>query len=134
MTTINQAKDIVLKRFDAHWDSDVCPVVYDNEASEGQNAPWARLTIRNTSGGQDTLGKEGNRKFLRTAHVIIQIFTKLQEGTKQSDELAQEARDIFECRSISGLDFGSGEVREIGPDGGWYIVVVDVIFNYYETK
>lgn len=134
MTTTNQAKTLVLQHFLSLWDAGACPVVYDNETSDGQDAPWARVSIVNTSGGQETLGQPTNRKFERTAHVFVQIFTERGKGTKQADTLAHTARDIFECKTINGIRYGNGDISEQGPDGEWYSVLVDVIFNYDETK
>lgn len=134
MTTLNQAKDITLKAFAASWDGVKCPYVGDNESFDKPKAPWARIVVRNTAGGQHTLGPEGTRVYRRIAHVLIQIFTEKGKGTKEADTLAQAAIAIFEGKKINGLCFNDGLAREIGSDGEWYTVVVDVTFDYDETK
>lgn len=134
MTTINQAKDTILKAFATSWDSALCPYVGDNEDLTNPKAPWARIVVRHTAGGQETLGQEGNRKYNRIARVLIQIFTAKGKGTKQADGLAQSAINIFEGKTINGLYFYNGIAREVGSDGEWYQIVVDITFNYDEIK
>ena len=134
MTTINQAKDTVLKTFAASWDKVACPYVQDNETLKAPHSPWARIVVRNTAGGQHTLGPQGSRVYRRIAHVLIQIFTTSGTGTKDADLLAQAANNIFEGKTINGLCFNDGTVREVGSDGEWYQVVLDVSFDYDETK
>lgn len=99
----------------------------------------------NTAGGQDTLGRVGNRRFRRIGIIAAQVFTPinrpvfaggtdLNDGLGSGDDLAQAIREIFEARSFSGLQTNDGLVRESPPEGEWFIHIVEVFFDYDEVK
>lgn len=107
-------------------------------ANENYTAPadtnWARLTVLHEAGEQDTLGTTGERKFMRRARVLIQIFGPVDNGIGSLDTLAQESRSIFEGKTLDGnLYFTNVDIRESGPDGEWYQLIVDAPFDYRET-
>lgn len=134
MTTLSEAKESVYSRFVTEWGA-TTPFVFDNEELDGPtDDPWVRVTVRSISRGQDTLGRTGNRRFRSAALVFVQVYTRTNTGVKQGDDLAVQARDIFEAVSFSGLDFNDGVVRESGPQGKWYQHVAEIAFDYDETK
>ncbi len=136
MTTLNEAKEAAYQRFvDNFTGVALARIAFDNEEfEEPATGDWVRLTIRSRGRAQDTLGKVGNRRFRSAASVLVQVYTLVNTGVKQSDALVKEAADIFEGVSFSGLDFQSAEVRETGPDGRWYQSVVEAEFEYDEIK
>ena len=136
MTTLNQAKEAVYKRFvDNFTGVALARIAFDNEEFEVPDAgDWVRLTVRGRGRAQDTLGKPGNRRFRSAASVLVQVYTPADTGVKQSDALAKEAADLFEGVSFSGLDFQVAEVRETGPDGRWYQSIVEAEFEFDEIK
>lgn len=134
--TPNEAREAIYQRWAAQWGT-TSPFVFDNETNTTLDAgivAWARVSARNNGGGQETLGPTGHRGYLRRGSVFVQIFTPLNRGMKDSAVLAHQARAIFEGVSFSGIDFNNGQVREVGPDGKWYMTVVEAAFEYYETK
>ncbi len=134
MTTLNEAREAVYTRFVTQWGT-TTPVAFDDEDfEEPADSPWVRLTVRNVSRGQETLGRAGNRKFRSAAQVFVQVYTRTNTGVKQGDTLATQAKDIFEATSFSGLDFNDGVVRETGPDGKWYQHLIEIAFDYEEIK
>lgn len=134
MTTLGEAREAVYSRFVAQWGT-TTPFVFDNEELEGPtDGPWARLTVRGLSRGQETMGRTGNRRFRSAALVFVQVYTRTNTGVKQGDELAAQARNIFEATSFDGLDFNDGVVRESDPQGKWYQHLVEVAFDYDEIK
>lgn len=134
MTTLGGARESVYSRFVTEWGT-TTPFVFDNEELEGPtDDPWVRLTVRSLTRGQETMGRTGNRRFRSAALVIVQVYTRTNTGVKRGDELATQARDIFEARGFSGLDFNDGVVRETGPDGKWYQHVAEIAFDYEEIK
>ncbi len=134
MTTLSQAKEAVYSRFTTQWGS-TSEFTFENEDfDEPSDSPWARVTVRSVSRGQETLGRTGNRKFRSAAMALVQVYTRTNTGVKQGDALATQARDIFEAVSFSGLDFNDGTVRETEPEGKWYQHVAEIAFDYEEIK
>lgn len=141
MTTRTEAREAIYEAWRVGWvsgGSELTPYCFDNEDFDPKGlASWARLSVRHTDSTQDTLGRSGNRKFLRSGNVLVQLFTQVDDGTRSSDELVEVVKAIFEGVSLAGttVDF-IGEVipRETGPDGKWYQVVVEASFQYTETR
>lgn len=137
MTTLNQAKEAVYQRFVDNFTGVTSDrITFDNEEFESPSTGnWVRLVVRSQVRLQDTLGKKTNRKFRSSALVLIQVFTRINTGVTESDALVEEARDIYEGESFSGLDFQSVSSRESGPqDGTWYLAIVEAPFDYDQTK
>ena len=111
---------------------------FENEDFDepAEDTSWARVSVRDLGGGQNTLGPIGGRKFRRTAAVAIQVFTPRGSGMGTGDSLAHTVRGIFEGVSFSGLDFNNGVVSEIPPDDDDKFVQHNVVvsFDYDETK
>jgi hypothetical protein len=132
-TTINQAREAIYQRFVDN--TTLADYTFGNEAYEPPvDTQWARLTVLHELGRQDTLGPVNSRKFLRRGRVLIQLFDQEDQGIKNLDDLAALTRNIFEGVQFSGLFFRDVDVRETGPDGEWYQLVVDAPFFYEETK
>lgn len=137
MTTLSEAREAVYQRFASNWDTGDAAITLENEKFDGdaQTAPWCRVAVRSQTSGQETLGPVGGRIFRRHATVFVQIFTKKAEGGMSvGSGLAETARNIFEGRSFSGLDFTSVDISESGPDGKWYQHLVEAPFDYDEIK
>jgi hypothetical protein len=134
--TLNQAREAIYARWVANIPSGISTnYTFINEKFVAPtDAPWARLSVLHEQGNQDSLGAVGDRKFLRRARVLIQLFNTVDSGLRSLDTLADAARDIFEGVSFSGLHFNSVDIRESGQDGDWYQVIVDAPFFYSETK
>ena len=134
--TLTEAREAIYLRWITLWGT-TTPFVFTNEKFKAPtDAPWARLTILHEQGGDPTLGPPGSnkRKFRRRGRVLINLFDKVDTGTRSLDLLASQARDIFEGTQFSGLYFVSADVREIGQDGEWQQFIVDAPFDYDETK
>lgn len=135
MTTLNEANEAVLDRWVTLWGT-TTSYVFDNERPQSVlSPPWVRVVIRGLENVQETLGEVGRRRFLRRSQVFIQVFTALNVGTKQADELVQQARAIYEGTRFSGVWFFHGNVIPIGPiQDGLYQVNLELPFNYEEVK
>jgi hypothetical protein len=139
MTTLAQAREAIYKEFDDVWSSGPVSVyTYDNEAFDPPNdAAWVRLAVRHQAATQETLGQSGNRRFVRFGAVFLQIFTPTDQGASEADTLVATARAIFEGNRISSttVRFLDCIVQESGiVDDHWYQVVLEVQFEYNETK
>ena len=135
MTTLSQANEAVMTRFLTNWGT-TTPVVLDNENPINQpTLPWVRAVIRGLENEQETLGTVGNRRFLRRAMLMIQVFTSLNIGSEAADLLVTTARNIFEGARFSGIWFFHGDVIPIGvTEDGVYQVNLEMKFNYEEVK
>lgn len=135
MSTINEAREAVYKRWNDLWIA--TSFVFENETERDLpdgSLPWVRVTVRHTSSVQDTLGPPGARRFRRGASVLVQLYDLANSGMQTLDTLAQSARVIFEGASFSGLDFNNVMTRETGHDGKWSQVVVEAFFDYEEIR
>jgi hypothetical protein len=135
MTTPAVAVEAVYQRWADNW-SEVTAVstFEDEEFEEPNNASWLRLSVRHLDRAQNTLGKSGNRIFRTPALVMIQVYTRTNTGVQSAHTLSKTAADIFEAESFSGLDFGAATTRESVVDGKWKQWLVEIPFDYDETK
>ena len=123
---------------------DRCPYCFDNEAftpplsSDGRGLPWARLSVRGLSSGQETIGQVGNRKFTRSAIVRLEIYTPPATGLKAADLLIEAGMRTFEGKSLLGTTLKTYDARtqEVGlvDEGRWFLSTVQVSFDYEEIK
>ena len=134
--THNEAREAIYTRFVANLPSALgSNYTFANEKySPPDSTLWARLTVNHEAGEQDSLGKVGDRKFLRRGRVLIQIFGPVDSGLRALDLVADAVRDIFEGVSFDGLYFFSSDIREGSNDGEWFQIIVDAPFFYSETK
>jgi hypothetical protein len=136
MTTLNEAKEALLDLFNTGWASRTV-FSFDNESfTPPTNDYWARVSVRHQAARQETLGRVGNRKFLRQGAVFVQLFAPLDAGTETIDGHVEAAIEIFEGVSISGttIRIYDAIARELGRDENWFMVVVEANFEYDETK
>jgi hypothetical protein len=138
MTTSNESRAIVYSEFVTNWPSALSPTVphtFDNEAFDSDGlSEWVRLIVRQTGGGQYTLGAAGTRVFRRRAAVLVELYVAVDSGLQRMDELARAAREIFEAKTISQVAFYDGDYRELSPLDGWMRGLVTVSFDYDEQK
>lgn len=128
----------ILDHFLIEWNNETAVVLENEQFSAEDSAAdeWIRISLREDLSEQHTLGKIGNRKFLRPSRVLIQVFTKQGEGgTERLNQLSVMARDILEgTNAIDDVDFYVGSIRPLPPEEYWQGVVVDIEFDYTETK
>lgn len=132
MTTLNEAREAVYQRFVDNYTT--TPFTFENEDFDPPETAWVRLFVRSLSGGQETLGGVGGRRFRRRALVGAQVFTPLNAGMREGDVIAQEILELFEAVGFSGLDANDGIVRESPPGDEWIVHIVEIFFEYEETK
>jgi len=142
VTSIDEARQTVHQTWADEWERET-PYAFEDEENRDLDRgtdPWARLTVREVVGGQETLGKRGDRKYKRNALVLIQIFTPINTGMKRAGELGDKARSIFEGTTLGTLDhelyFNNVQVRDTGPErsGKWKLTMVEGSFWYIEIK
>lgn len=139
MVSLVDAREAIYERFRTLWGS-TSPYTFDNEDYEPPvGDAWVRLSVRHNASVLEAIGGRGYggmNKFMRSGRVFIQVFTPINQGTREADTLAQTARAIFEGITISSnaIRFNNAVVREIGPDNSWYQINVECSFDYDERK
>ncbi len=152
--TNEDAQDLIFAKFKAAWDAKsaavnggaVPEVEWPNvervdgngnplkPLSEG-NKPWARITVRHSTGDQRTLGEVGSRRFTRTGTAIVQVFVPAgKRGLVTGDRLGNVALDAFEGEESGDVWFKNVVQREIGVDGAWHQTNVYADFEYDVVK
>lgn len=134
MTTLADARESIYQQFVTDWGANSA-YTFDNEAfTPPVSGPWVRLVVRHAASEQTSLGGVGNRKFDREGLVLIQVFGRLDRGTKTVDDLAELALAIYEGKSIDNIWFTSTVINEVGPLEGWYQINLDAQFTWTEKK
>jgi len=131
--TLPGAREAVHLKFKTDWGTRT-PYVFENEDYAEPSVSWVRVTVRSLGGGQETLGPVLGRKYRRSARVVVQIFTPVNQGKAESDGHVAAVVAIFEGKSFSGLDFNNSTWRESVSDGKWDVTIVDSFFDYEELK
>ena len=136
--TFEIARDDIHAMFHAAWTATGFPAFYDNKAGDkpSSSSPFVRFTVRHRESEQTSAGHPlGNRLFSRYGQVIVELYVPLGEGMNRADRLAKTIVDAFEGKqSENGVWFRNVRLSEVGPDEGWYKVVVTSEFEYTEVK
>ncbi len=143
--TTDQARNDILTFFTTNFDLisinsslglDVLPIViYDNKEKPPQDSgkSWLRVAIRPNLGEQETLGKSGNRRFLKHGILFIQIFTPLGKGLELADYLSDNILDFLEGGETVTHKIPFNEVsppNDLGNEGTWNQVNIKANFFY----
>jgi hypothetical protein len=139
--TAAQARELVYQRWKALWVDALHPGFswfLENEAHPepaDPTTPWARVTLRDVTAEQHTLGPPGARQWRREAGIWVQLYYPLNRGMASLDGLVDDVRAVFEGVAFGGIDpAGACRVTTLGSDGRWYEVVVVAPVTYYETR
>jgi hypothetical protein len=137
MTLPNDARQTVYSTFKTGWEAayPAVPYVFDNETKDTKGLDeWVRVIVRHTSGGQDSLGAVGNRRYERRGLVLIQLYAAVNRGLLRLDELANTALGLFEGKTIDQVFFYDARPQEAPKEGQWARLNVIVEFTYDEIK
>jgi len=111
------------------------PIAIDNQIFT-QPKPaekYVRVTVKFNVGSQHTLGRKGNRKFVKLGLLFIQIFTPINTGTNENDILANDSLELFDGESLGRLWFYNGRIETGANDGVYYQQNVVVEFEFEDT-
>jgi len=134
MTTVNDSRNILYSHFITEW-SDTTLFGFENERFDPpSDAPWVRMSVRNTDAGQETMGSIGSRKYIRRGTIYVQLFTLTDAGTSESGLLSEQIRDIFEGKRIDVIVVNNGIIHEPGIDGKWFYTLIEIPFEFSITK
>lgn len=135
MTTLDQAQQAINDRFVTEWGT-TTPFSFTNEtpASNDISTSWVRLVSKLAVSGQRSLGQSGNRKYDRNGIIFAQVFSPINEGSSSGTALAKQIEDLYEGERFNGVVGQDSIIRDIGPDGEWYQLQVEINFQYEEIK
>lgn len=139
MVSLVDARETIYQAFITAWGA-TSPITLDNEAFQPPaDTAWVRMAVRHNVSTLECIGGSGYggmNSYQRAGIVFLQVFTPLNQGTREADTLAQAARAIFEGKTFSSnaIRFNNVVVREIGPDGSWFQVNLEADFQYDERK
>ena len=146
MTTYAEAYETIANRICESARFSAAMVALENKPFDTAiDEPWVRLTVLHFDSEQETLGRVGNRQFLRSGSVVVQVFVPYGMGVHRAQQIAQEVRDLYEGVSlrvikmpdeppVETMRFFAGSTLEIGLDGDFYQINVEVPFDYNEKK
>ena len=108
-------------------------VDFDNEDSDRSGTDYyVRVSLRHNGRQQATLGEVGDRKFLVTGTLFIQVFVVTNIKTFAADQIAQAFASQFDALVHSGISFGAAVTREGPVQGKHFQMTVDVPFDYFD--
>lgn len=133
---INGARAAILNRI---LDSALVAVdrVDFGDGNDGQgfqkpaSGQWIRPQIRFNAGRVDTLGGEGvATRRVRSGTITVQVFSHLNSGGYEADNLAENILLLFESRADRPVFYRDCAVRDIGRDEAWWQKNVVVNFDF----
>lgn len=139
MVSLVDAREAMYQAFETAWGA-TSAFTHDNENFDPPvNAPFVRMVVRHDGSTLEAIGGAGDggmNLYQRTGRVLLQVFGRLDKGTREADTLAQAARAIFEGTTLSSnaIRFNNVVLREIGPEGSWYQINLEAAFQYDERK
>ena len=132
------AKNAVVQRYLDEFLGDF-PIALSNQPfskpEPAAGVRWVRLDVRLVSGGQDTLGAPGQRKFVSSGVATVQVFTPSGDATDINDDLAKASLDLLDgVRIGTDLWTDGGRILTVGTDGEWYQQNVAINVHFEETR
>ncbi len=137
MTFAADAKAIRV-RFDARWSAlqPNVPIKFQNVG--GSTTPdataWVRLTVLTGDSRQESMGARSGGTYNNPGIAVVQIFTPVGEGDGEARSLADTVGRIFRGfseTSTGNILFGAPMLTNVGPDGRFFQMNVDVPFDSY---
>lgn len=109
------------------------PLAYNNiqfdPPTDGQTV-YGRLHIQHEAGDRASLGG-ARARFRREGRLALQVFTPANDGTLQADQIADQIVVAIEAQGqIDNIWFRNARMREVGPDGTFFQVNVEVEFVF----
>lgn len=120
--------------FLAEWDSGIPIHLIENSPfpDKPDNAPWARLSIRNNPAGPATVGGP-SRRYRHGGSIILEVFVPADIGDGLARELADAGATIIREKQEDGITVWSVQAIPIGVEDGWYRINVLGTFSRDEV-
>lgn len=141
--TFKEASDAMQSKFKTAWDASATnpdyvdyenvPVANGITLPPDANISWARVTIRNVTGNQESFSRyTGQRRFRRAGVMTVQIFIPLGTGLSELYSLGKIVTDAFQSGSTTNqVWFRNVRLNEVGSDGEFYQgnVLIDFVYS-----
>lgn len=134
--TPKEVRNEIVKRFLAQFTGQFAIAVTGHRFVPPQiPAPWVRISVIFNEGGQTSLGVKGNRRFQKSGFVNVQVFTPVNKGTDQNDDMAQNILAFLDGESMGhGLWLYDGSIKTIGDKDDYYQQNVVIEFNFEDIR
>lgn len=144
MSVWRTVQETLYQRWRDHWLNDdvptpgpLTPYSFGNDKSAAHDGQWVHFSVIRLPGGNETLGRPGNRKVNRSGMVLIDLREPPLQGVGNISDLAERAAKIFENCRISAPNDIRFNVVEPGEEsdidkGRWWGVSVEGRFDYEE--
>ena len=133
--TPTEARKAIMSRY---WNAfnGQFPIAIDNKKFDPPSTPskWVRLSVQFNDGNQDSLGRSGNRKFVKRGLIFVQVFTPSNKGTNDNDGTAADSVNIFDGVRINDLWMYNGRIETVGSDGEYYQQNAVVEFEFENIR
>lgn len=137
---IGAARDAIMDHFNTRWAALYAPSAAPYVAWQDVNldtpltdVDWVRPIWMHKLGYQATINTPGNRRFRAKGTLKLEIRTPTGGGLTDSDTMVNNVQAIFEGQNVGGTDgviFRNVTPVEFGHDGPWFLVNVNVDFEY----
>lgn len=137
---IGVMRDAVQDHINTSWTAAYAPSAAPPIAWQDTNAPtpqddspWLRIIWKHKVGFQATINTPGNRRFRDRGTLTVEVRSPTGGGLTDSDTMVNNVQAIFEGQNVGGTDgviFRDVTPVEIGHDGPWFLVQVNVNFEY----
>ncbi|MES0340681.1 MAG: phage tail terminator-like protein [Candidatus Humimicrobiaceae bacterium] len=132
--TVTEVRNIIMSRYLTEYTGQFTIAIDNQIANAPDDEEWVRLTVNFNDGFQDSLGTAGNRKYLKSGMIFIQVFFPMNKGTDNSDTLAEDSANLFDGFRIQDLWMFNGRVKTIGSDGEFYQQNAVIDFEYENVR
>lgn len=133
--TPSEVRNAIAARYLNEYNGDF-PIALDNLkfTKPNPNVKWVRVNVQFNGGFQSSLGKTGNRKFVKFGLLFIQVFTPANKATDENDTLADDSLNLFDGERLEQLWLYNGRIDTIGSDGEFYQQNVIVEFEFEDIR
>jgi len=133
--TPTEVRNALTSKFLTEYDGDF-PIAVDNQIFKVPNpaTKYARITVKFNTGNQHTLGRKGNRKFVKLGILFVQIFSPINTGTDENDTLANSTIELYDGEKLGTLWLYNGRIETKRSDGLFYQQNVVVEFEFEDIR
>ena len=128
---------IIRKKLLEWWEATYpqTPLFWDNmEEAVPSRDVWAYATLLPGNSRLAGLGGDPSSQRWRVVGVlVVQVFTPLQGGVVEAEQLAAEVAKEFQGRTVDNVIFRDVSLLRVGPSGAWFQhnISTSYQFDYY---
>ena len=130
--------EAITQRFSELFDNSVIPVQFGNRSliingtrtftNPDDCDTWVRFEIQRTAGSADEITRTYSTM---RGFISINIFAKVNKGTRTTAQIADMIYPIFNRVSFNGIITEVPQLQDLPPNQGWYQVNVTIPYRWY---